>query len=147
MVIKKLTILLIFICAIGSNGVIAAIVMPENSNQKLFINLTSDEINRAAMAIEFSTKVLRQKKIPVTIFLSLEGTRIANKNIPERKHVNGKSLQDMLSKFMSKGGHVIMCVTCMENVAGVSKDDVIKGVQFSGGMTALFENGTRVLSY
>jgi predicted peroxiredoxin len=91
-VIKKLTTVLVFLCIIASNNVLAA-----DSNQKLFVNLTSDEINRATMAIAFSTKVLTQKKIPVTIYLTVEGVRIADKNIPEHRHANGKSLKEMLS--------------------------------------------------
>ncbi len=142
MVIKKLTTVLAFIFIIASNSVLAA-----DSNQKLFVNLTSDEINRATMAIAFSTKVLTQKKIPVTIYLTVEGVRIVDKNIPEHRHANGKSLKEMLSGFMEEGGRVILCGMCMKNVGGIKKDEVIEGVEFSGGMSALFEEGTTVLSY
>ena len=142
MTMKKLTSVLIFLCIIASNSVFAA-----DSNQKLFVNLTSDEINRATMAIAFSTKVLTQKKIPVTIFLSVESVRIADKNIPEHRHANGKSLKEMLSEFMEKGGNVIICGMCMKNVGGMNKDEVIEGATFGDGMSALFEEGTTVLSY
>ncbi len=140
--IKKLATVFLFLCTIASSNVFAA-----DSNQKLFVNLTSDELNRATMAIGISTEILTQKKIPVTIFLSVEGARIADKNIPEQRHANGKSLKEMLSGFMNKGGRVIMCVMCMKNVGGMKKDDVIKGIQFGGGISALFEEGTTVLTY
>jgi predicted peroxiredoxin len=99
------------------------------------------------MAIAFSTKVLTQKKIPVTIYLTVEGVRIVDKNIPEHRHANGKSLKEMLSRFMEEGGRVIACGMCMKNVGGIEKDEVIEGVEFAGGMSALFEEGTTVLSY
>jgi hypothetical protein len=55
--IKKLTTVLAFLCIIASTSVLAT-----DSNQKLFVNLTSDDINQAAMAIVYSTEVLTQKK-------------------------------------------------------------------------------------
>jgi predicted peroxiredoxin len=57
--------------------------------------------------------------------LNVDGVRIADKNIPENKYVNGKSLKEMLSGFMDKGGRVILCGMCMKNVGGINKDEVI----------------------
>ena len=99
------------------------------------------------MAIAFSTKVLTQKKIPVTIFLSVEAVRIVDMNIPEHRHANGKSLKEMLSEFMEEGGHVILCGMCAKNVGGIKKDEVLEGVQHGGGMAALFEDDTTVMTY
>jgi predicted peroxiredoxin len=130
--------------------VFSANLFAADGGQKLFVNLSSDELNRAAMAIGFSTKILTQKKIPVTIFLNVEGVRIADKNIPENKHVGGKSLKEMLADFMSAGGHVIVCPMCMTNVGGLSKEDLIPGVEVGGPEVtwpALFAEGTTVLSY
>lgn len=62
---------------LASNAAFSAV-----NGQKLFVNLTSDEMNRAAMAIGFSSKVLQEKKIPVTIFLNVEGVRLADKSNP-----------------------------------------------------------------
>ncbi|HDY82216.1 MAG TPA: hypothetical protein ENH48_04570 [Halieaceae bacterium] len=142
LVIKKLAIALTLLCVIASNSVSAA-----DTSQKLFVNLTSDEINRATMAIAISTKVLTELEIPATIYLSVEGVRIVDKNIPQQKHANGKSLKEMLSAFMKKGGRVIVCGMCLENIGGIKKDEVIEGVDFVGALSALFEDGTTVLSY
>ena len=48
---------------------------------------------------------------------------------------------------MKEGGRVIVCDMCMKNVGGIKKDEVIEGIQFEGGMSALFEDGATVLSY
>lgn len=125
-------------------------VFATDNNQKLFVNLTSDEINRAAMAIMFSTKVLTQKKIPVTLFLNIEAVRIVDKNIPEHKHVSGNSLKEMLASFMKAGGRVLVCPMCMKNVGGLSAKDLIKEVEVGGPnktWPALFADNTTVLSY
>jgi predicted peroxiredoxin len=143
-VIKKLGTILTLLCILSSTLAFA------DDKQKLFVNLTSDEINRAAMAIGFSTKILTQKKIPVTIFLNVEGARIADKNIPEQKYANGKSLKQMLTDFINAGGQVLICPMCMKNVAGISKDDLLPGVKVGGPdvtWPALFAEDTTVLSY
>jgi predicted peroxiredoxin len=118
--------------------------------QSLFVNLTSDEINRAAMAINLSTRILEQKKIPVTIFLNVEGVRLVDKNGTEHKHATGKSLKGMLVDFIAAGGRVLACPMCMKNVGGLEKEDLLAGVEVGGSDTtwpALFEEGVTVLSY
>ena len=126
-IIKRLSIFFVLVVAFASNAAFAA-----DSDQKLFVNLTSDEINRAAMAIGLSTLVLEKEKIPVTILLNVDAVRIADKNIPEHKHANGKSLKGMLSGFIKAGGRVIVCPMCMKNVGGMSKGDLIAGVEMGG---------------
>jgi len=125
-------------------------VVAAEGEKKLFVNLSSDEINRAAMAINFSTRVLKQKKIPVTIFLNVEGVRIADKNLPHHKHINGQSTQEMLKAFIAAGGKVIICPMCMKNVGRLTPDDIVDGVVVGGSdvtWPALFDDGVRVLSY
>lgn len=147
MIVNKLkSVLFILFLTLTSNALFAA----DTADQKLFVNLSSDELNRAAMAIGFSTKVRQQKKVPVTIFLNVEGVRIADKNVPENKHASGKSLKEMLATFMEAGGRVIVCPMCMKNVGGLDKIDLIDGVEVGGPdvtWPVLFAEGTVVLSY
>jgi len=116
----------------------------------MFVNLTSNEMNRAAMAISFSTRILTQKKMPVSIFLNVDGVRLVNKNIPGSTHVNGKTLQEMLEAFMAAGGKVIACPMCMKNVGGMTQKDLMDGVVVGGSdvtWPALFAENTTVLNY
>lgn len=118
--------------------------------EKLFINLTRDEMNRAAMAIGFGHKILTKKKIPVTIFLNVEGVRLADRNIPQHTHVSGKTPQQMLSQFIKDGGTVIVCPMCLKNVGGMTRDDLIDGAKVGGPdvtWPALFADDTTVMSY
>ena len=119
----------------------------DNDDNKLFVNLISDDLDRAAMAVSISNKVLSTKKIPVTIFLSAQGVRWADKNIPQNKYANGKTVPEMLREFMKSGGQVILCKMCMKNVGGMKQEDVIDGVKFTGTLSALFADNTTVLSY
>jgi predicted peroxiredoxin len=144
MTIKKSMTILAFLsmCIFATSSVTAA-----DDGQRLFVNLTSDEINRATMAIVFGTRVLTEMNIPVTIHLTVEGTRIADRNIPAKTNANGDSLKGLLSQFMDRGGNVYVCGMCMNNVGGIKEDELIDGVKVQGGMSALFEPGTTVVSY
>lgn len=115
--------------------------------KKLFVSLTTDNLDRAAMAVGISTKVLSTKKMPVTIFLSAQGVRWADKNIPQNRYANGKTIPEMLQGFIKSGGQVIICKMCMKNVGGLKKEEVIDGIKFTGTLNALFADNTTVLSY
>lgn len=127
-------------------GMNPAVIADENG-KKLFVNLISDDLDRAAMAVSISSKVLTSEKIPVTIFLSAQGVRWVDKNIPQNKYVNGKTMHQMLKGFMEAGGQVILCKMCMENVGGMTKEEVLEGVKLSGALSALFADNTTTLTY
>jgi predicted peroxiredoxin len=130
---------------VGTGSAIGA-----EGKKSLFVNLTSNEMNRAAMAINFSTRILTQKKIPVTVFLNVDGVRVVNRHIPGNIHVSGQTLQQMLTAFMAAGGKVLACPMCMKNVGGMKAEDLLDGVVIGGSdvtWPALFEEGTTVLSY
>ena len=121
--------------------------MSAEVQKKLFVSLTTDDLDRAAMAVGISKKVLSTEKIPVTIFLSAQGVRWADKNIPQNKYVNGKTIPEMFTEFMKSGGQIIICKMCMKNVGGIKQEEVVEGVKFSGTLEALFADNTTVLSY
>lgn len=125
----------------------SSVAISADNDKKLFVSLTTDDLDRAAMAVGISSKVLSTNSIPVTIFLSAQGVRWADKNIPQNRYVNGETIPEMLQGFMKSGGQVIICKMCMENVGGLSKDEALEGIKFSGTLEALFADNTTVLSY
>lgn len=143
---KFLTSALIALLALGAS----TSSMADDSERSLFINLTSREMNRAAMAIVFGHKVLTKKQMPVTIFLNVDGVHLANRNMPQNLHSSGKSLQEMLKGFMADGGRVIVCPMCMKNVGAMSEKDLIDGVVLGGPKTtwkALFADDVTEMSF
>lgn len=84
MAIDKLS---IWICIYSLIIVGAGSAIGAEGNKSLSVNLTSNEMNRAAMAISFSTRARTQKQIPVTIFLNMDGVRLVNRHIPGSIHV------------------------------------------------------------
>lgn len=123
----------------------------EEFKDGLFVNLTSDELNRAAMAISFATKIRLDMGKPVTIFLNVDGVRLAHKDAPQEPYgMDGKTIHEMLQAFMDAGGTVLVCPMCMMNVAGMTADDLIPGAMVSNPdlmRAALFAEGVTVLSY
>ncbi len=140
---KTLSLILLTFLYLGINS----IALSADAGKKLFVSLTTDNLDRAAMAVGISNKVLSSEKIPVTIFLSAQGVRWADKNIPQNRYVNGKTIPEMLQGFIKSGGQVILCKMCMKNVGGLKKEEVIDGIKFSGALPALFADNTVVLSY
>ena len=140
---KIFSLLLLAFLSLGINSITFA----DDDAKKLFVNLISDDLDRAAMAVSISNKVLSTEDIKVTIFLSAQGVRWADKTIPQNRYVNGKTIPEMLQGFMKSGGQVILCKMCMENVGGIKQEDVIDGVKFSGAISALFADNTTVLTY
>ena len=140
---KIFSLILLAFLSLGINSIAFA----DDDDKKLFVNLISDDLDRAAMAVSISNKVLSTEDIKVTIFLSAQGVRWVDKTIPQNRYVNGKTIPEMLQGFMKSGGQVILCKMCMENVGGIKQEDVIDGVKFSGAISALFADDTTVLTY
>jgi len=122
----------------------------EAADESLFVSLTTDDIDRAAMAVGQAHKIMVGREIPVTIFLNVEGVRLADKTIPQNIHATGESVQERLVNFMADGGTVLICPFCMKNVGGMTEDDVIDGVlpgapELTWG--AMFADNATTLSY
>ena len=120
------------------------------SGKKLFVNITTDDTNKSAMAVSMATLVLTTKKVPVTILLNVDAVRLADKTIPQNKYASGETVTEMLAGFMKAGGTVIVCPMCMKNVGGMDKNDLIPGVIMGGPdvtFPALLADDTTVISY
>ena len=116
----------------------------------LFVNLTHDEGHRANMAIFIAHEYLEENGIPATIFLNVDGVRLADKRQPQASQPDGKTHAEKLQAFMRDGGKVYICPMCMRNVAVMSEDDVLDGVQIASVddlSPHLFGDGVKTLSY
>ena len=116
----------------------------------LFVNLTSDEIDRAAMAINFATNVRHETGKPATIFLNNEGVRLVDKNIPQNKHVSGKTIHEMLDSFIDAGGVVLVCPMCMKNVGGLDSSELLDSIIIGTPdytWTAMFAENVTIINY
>ena len=114
------------------------------TNDPLFINLSTDELHRSSMAINFG-KHHSANGHPLTIFLNdkavMMGVKAGSTKFADQ--------QQALSEVILSGALVIMCPMCLKQ-AGFTEADLISGVKLGGPkMTgdALFKDGTKTMSW
>jgi sulfur relay (sulfurtransferase) complex TusBCD TusD component (DsrE family) len=114
------------------------------ANDPLFINLSTDEVSRASMAINFGRHHFSTGH-PLTIFLNDKAVMLGVK-AGSSKYVEQ---QQALSEAIAAGALVIMCPICLKQ-AGYSEADLIAGVKLGGPKVtgdALFKDGTKTMSW
>jgi sulfur relay (sulfurtransferase) complex TusBCD TusD component (DsrE family) len=110
----------------------------------LFVNVTTDELHRANMALTFSKNQF-ERKHPVTIFLNDRAVFLGSRAEGERF----KHHQDLLKSFIKDGATVLICPMCMKHY-GVKEADLIEGIKVGNpDLTgaALFRDGTKTLTW
>ncbi len=113
-------------------------------NDSLFINLSTDDVHRSTMAINFGRHHFSNGH-PLTIFLNDKAVMLGVKA--------GSSLfsaqQQALSEAIASGALVIMCPMCLKQ-AGFSEVDLITGIKMGSPKVtgdALFKDGTKTISW
>jgi sulfur relay (sulfurtransferase) complex TusBCD TusD component (DsrE family) len=114
------------------------------SNDPLFINLSTDELHRSSMAINFG-KHHSASGHPLTIFLNdkavMMGVKAGSAKFADQ--------QQALAEVIINGALVIMCPMCLKQ-AGFTEADLIPGVKLGGPKItgdALFKDGTKTMSW
>ena len=113
-------------------------------NDPLFINLSTDETNRASMAINFG-KHHSANGHPLSIFLNdkavILGVKAGSTKFADQ--------QQALAEVIASGALVIMCPMCLKQ-AGYTEADLIAGVKLGSPKVtgdALFKDGTKTMSW
>lgn len=114
------------------------------ANDPLFINLSTDDPNRASMAINFG-KHHSSNGHPLTIFLNdkavLFGVKAGADKFSEQ--------QKALSELVGSGANVVMCPMCLKQ-SGFTEADLLPGVKLGGPKVTgelLFKDGTKTMSW
>jgi sulfur relay (sulfurtransferase) complex TusBCD TusD component (DsrE family) len=114
------------------------------ANDPLFINLSTDELDRSSMAINFG-KHHSSNGHPLTIFLNdkavILGVKAGAAKFADQQHA--------LSEVITAGATVIMCPMCLRQ-AGFTEIDLLPGVKVGGPKItgdALFKDGTKTMSW
>ena len=114
------------------------------ANDPLFINLSTDELHRSSMAINFG-KHHSANGHPLTIFLNdkavMLGVKAGSAKFPDQ--------QQALSEVIAGGALVIMCPMCLKQ-AGYTDADLLPGIKIGGPKItgdALFKDGTKTMSW
>lgn len=118
-------------------------------NNKVVANITTNDVNRAAMAIKFTHSIMKSKGMKATLFFNVYGVELVNKNKISPIYPTGQNIAQMLAEFVQDGGTVLACPMCMKNVGGMTNADLLPGVSSKKGMglEAITQPDTLVLSY
>ena len=138
MFLKPVKSIVFAVLAVLSLSVIAG------ANDPLFINLSTDELHRSTMAINFG-KHHSANGHPLTIFLNDKAVMLGVK----AGATKFSDQQQALSEVIASGALVIMCPMCLKQ-AGYAEADLLPGIKIGGSkMTgdALFKDGTKTMSW
>lgn len=122
----------------------------DDGKTTLVVNLTSDDVWTAQMALTLATRVKENvAEGEVVVFLNVRGVTLANTKVPQHTGaLSGKTPQEMLSAFMKAGGRVFVCGPCTTQ-AGLSIDERLEGTEVGGPplVAIMMAPGTRIISY
>jgi len=138
MFLKSIKSIVLAVLAVLSLSVIAG------ANDPLFINLSTDELHRSTMAINFG-KHHSANGHPLTIFLNDKAVMLGVK----AGATKFSDQQQALSEVIASGALVIMCPMCLKQ-AGYDEVDLLPGVKMGGPKItgdALFKDGTKTMSW
>ncbi len=134
-------------------GVILLPAVPQQADgmqhKRVFTSVTTDDVNRAAMAIKFTQSVMQSRNMQGVLFFNVYGVNLVNASKPSPGYGNGQTIATMLKEFMNAGGVVMACPMCMEHVGHMQQADLLHGVTAvkGGGVKAVSMPDTMVLSY
>ncbi|HWT10647.1 MAG TPA: DsrE family protein [Roseomonas sp.] len=130
--------------ALGLGGILAGGGARAAANDPLFINLTSDDGHRVAMALAFGGNQLRLGH-PLTIFLNDRAVHVALRAQAGRY----AEQQATIATLQQAGATFLVCPMCLRHYGG-SEADLLPGLRLGSPEqtgAALFRDGTRALTW
>ena len=133
------TVLMILALLIGGTTPVVA-----GNTDPLFVNLTSEDTHRAAMALAFGKSQL-ERGHPLTVFLNDKGVMIAAKT----QTAKYAEQQKTLAELMKAGAVIIACPLCLKHY-GIQEADLLPGIKvgqpdLTGNQ--LFKDNTKTLTW
>ncbi|MCK9239352.1 DsrE family protein [Desulfocurvus sp.] len=136
-------------CAALLLALLLALPARAGAPARVMTSVTTADVNRAAMAIQFTHAAMKSKGLPATLFFNVDGVRLVHRGVPSPVYPSGQSIRDMLAAFMRDGGTVLACPMCMKHVGGMTEADLMDGVaaRAGAGLDAALAPDTLVLTY
>jgi len=101
------------------------------------------------MALEVAD-AMQQRGAQVTLFLDIEGARLANKgeNLRVRWGSHDTTLGDLYNRFVRAGGHVLVCPHCAEHF-GIDEGALREGAKLGTDdtITSAMMDADKVVDY
>lgn len=128
-----------------------ALAQPEAAPaQRIVVHLGhySDDLHAANMALGLAS-LLRKAGAEVTLFLDLEGARLADGRVPhDLRWGHGAPVGESYEAFVAAGGAVVVCPHCAQ-AAGLDAANLRKGARIASDadVTKLFLEADKVIDY
>lgn len=116
--------------------------------ETLIVNLTSDDVWTAQMALGFA-KAIREDGHDVVLYLNVRAVGFANESIPQhRTALTGKTPHELIAELIEAGVQVFVCPGCTRQ-AGLDIDQRLDGVMPGGEAyrSIVMAPSTRIVSY
>jgi len=103
----------------------------ETSSQKVVVHLShfTDSLHYPFMALKVAD-AMRQRGAQVTLYLDIEGTRLADKgeNLGLRWGADDTTLAELYDRFVKAGGRILVCPHCAEHF-GIAEGALREGAK------------------
>ena len=138
--------LILSLSAIGATGRAAE----HETEQKIIVHLShyTDNLHAVSMALALSTN-LQEGGASVTLFLDLEGVRLADARTPkDLRWGTGPPISEGLASFVKAGGSILLCAHC-SRAAGLDTAKLRAGAQIGtdAEVRAAFLAAQKVIDY
>jgi sulfur relay (sulfurtransferase) complex TusBCD TusD component (DsrE family) len=119
--------------------------------QSVVIHLShfTNDLHAAFMALNIGTMLLESGQADVTLFLDLEGVRLADaRSRSDLAWGDSGGIGETYDGFVAAGGAVMVCPHCAEQ-ASVDADNLREGAQMATreGIAAMFLSADKVIDY
>jgi len=142
----------VFVCvvvALALSG-LAGPALAQAGQQKIVVHLShfTDDLHAAFMAVKLAG-AMREKGADVTLFVDLEGARLADTRQPQdMRWGHSDALSVHYAALIKKGGRVLVCPHCAK-AAGVTADSLRDGAKIGseGEVADLLMAADKILDY
>ena len=145
---RRLALATLMLClfAIGGIGRAAA----QETGQRIVVHLShyTDNLHAVSMALSLSGN-LQEGETSVTLFLDLEGVRLADARAPkDLRWGTGPSVSEKLDSLLKAGGSILLCEHCA-SAAGIDTTKLIEGARIGSDaeVRETFRRATKVIDY
>lgn len=117
-----------------------------NDNMLIHLSTYTNDLHAVSMALKIG-RMLSMNEVSVTMFLDLEGVRLADQNQPQDlAWGSGDTIEKLYTGYVEAGGKVLVCPHCAK-AAGV--EDLREGAAIADKKTMLmiFKNADKILDY
>ncbi|MCS3902661.1 putative peroxiredoxin [Methylohalomonas lacus] len=123
----------------------------QDQNVVVHLSNYTNDLHASFMALKLAVE-FQQHGANVTLFLDLEGVRIADKRAPQDMNwgLSHAPLSEHYTAFIEAGGEVLVCPHCAA-AAGIDADNLRKGARIANEdddeITRVFLGADKILKY